>query len=303
MKFSFLGMSSENSTTTFLESFTNLGSATTFTTVENGTTYQLVYPCHATETGVCGRVLKSSSSHASKNGLTKLLVFLLMLVTTVFGSLVKDVPLLITTSLGAAIDEISESLDTGAQGAEFIVSVDGQLTGISNFTIRSPDSNKRSNKEDAQWAHWTQHQVVENGTWWTDWSPASCVQQNENSEPETLVVLLSSSHSATWDKGFHVGLARKLFESMDIHIVKNSITEDTQMLTVPAQGYGQAWEQQLMAWQDQQHQKCHKKKGSLETKCGTLKEYRGNFPVQNSVSYGWTTGLDNMDFNSCGGGI
>lgn len=87
-------------------------------------------------------------------------------------------------------------------------------------------------------------------------------------------------------------------------ITKTNLVSETVTDTVPGYSYGQMWQQQLMVWQNQQQQHCHKYNYDKHgIKCGAWGPYiRGNFPVKNGESFGWSTGWSRMDFNSCGGG-
>lgn len=299
-------LSSETTTSTFLGPYPN-PSSTTITTTEYGSTFEIIYPCTATTTGVCLKEVKSSGSSPAKGGILKFFVFVMMLVSTVFGEYVNGVQLINATSLGAAIDQITETVAAGANGDAFIVSVEGQLTGISNFTIEQPSNvTKRWDASNAPLgASWTQHQVANHGTWWSQWYPASCVHQNgDSSEPTTVSVEESTSYSASWSDGFDVSFGESFSANIGITITTTNLITITQTYTIPAHDYGQVWQQQLMVWQDQQKQHCHKYNyGKNGIKCGAWSAYiRGNFPVKNGQSFGWSTGWNNMDFSSCGGG-
>lgn len=283
------------------------GVTTTFTTIEDSTTFEMIYPCLATKTGVCAKALKSSGSSPRKGGFLGFMVFLLMLVSTVLADTINGVPLVNATSLGDAIDKISDTVISGASGDAFIVSVDGQLTGISNFTIDQPSNiTKRWNGGNAPLgASWTQHQVAQHGTWWSPWYPASCVHQNgRSSEPMVVTFEQSTSYSASWNAGFDVNYGKSYSLSIGFTVTETNLVTNTVTDTVPPYSYGQMWQQQLMVWQDQQLQHCHKYNyGKHGIKCGAWGPYiRGNLPVKNGESFGWSTGWDKMDFSSCGGG-
>ena len=65
-------------------------------------------------------------------------------------------------------------------------------------------------------------------------------------------------------------------------ITKTNLVSETVTDTVPAYSYGQMWQQQLMVWQNQQQQHCHKYNyGKHSIKCGAWGPYiRDNFPVR-----------------------
>ena len=61
------------------------GVTTTFTTIEDSTTFEMIYPCQATKTGVCAKVLKSSGSSPRRGGFLGFLIFLMVLVSVVLA--------------------------------------------------------------------------------------------------------------------------------------------------------------------------------------------------------------------------
>lgn len=182
---------------------------------------------------------------------------------------------------------------------------------ITNFTLENDLDNttlsKRWNSHNAPLgASWTQHQVARQGQWWGPWYPKSCAIGNSKSERDsTWRVKTESSYSQTISAGFDMGAANSAsMGTFGVSVTKTNSQSHEHEYIIPAGGWGQVWTRQLMIWQDQQHQKCHKYNyGSKGIHCGAWSEYiHGDVPAKNNAVFTWSTGYENMDFNSCGGG-
>ncbi|KAF8004061.1 hypothetical protein HF325_001509 [Metschnikowia pulcherrima] len=215
--------------------------------------------------------------------------------------------MLVSGSLSSAIDSITAMVIEDPATTQFTVLIEDQIFGISNFTIEYPANvTKRWDSSNAPLgASWTQYQTAQQGTWWSPWYPASCVHQNGYGDaPIEVTVTQSTSYSASWSEGVSLSYGTEASANIGLTTIKTNSVSEQETYTVPAHDYGQVWQQQLMIWQDQQHQHCHKYNYSKnDIKCGAWSEYvRGNLPVKNGQSFGWSTGYDRMDFGSCGGG-
>ncbi|KAM9910282.1 hypothetical protein OXX69_004639 [Metschnikowia pulcherrima] len=292
---------------------TSVTPTTTITSTQNGTTVTFLYPCVATASDGC-YVKKNAGSNHKPGFATKIWALVLVFMASAMSVLADDTPsgaLLRFDNMTAAIDTITEmemATDDDSDDTDYYVLVDDEVFGISNFTIEYPTTNvtKRWNAGNAPLgASWTQRQVAQQGTYWGGWYPASCVHQNGyGAAPVVVTVTQSSTYSATWDAGFDLNFGTKGSLNIGYSVTKTFSKSEAVAYTVPAYSYGQVWQQQLVVWQDQQHQKCHKYhygKGGI--KCGAWSGYvRGNMPVTNGVSFGWSTGYDKMNFGTCGGG-
>ena len=288
---------------------TSVTPTTTVTTTEGSMTYTYRSPCEATTTDGC--YVKKNQADGGLAALALRPFMLVLLMLAMFGIAVADVetvsPGLLVADLSKGIDLITSMEDSGNVYDTYMLVLDDKVYGISNFSL---DSNLTLKK---RWdggnaplgASWTQHQVAQQGHWWSDWYPASCVHQNEKgSTPINIELTQSMSYSASWNAGFDIGFGEKASLSIGYTTTRTNSKSEVRKYTVPAYDYGQVWQQQQMIWQDQQHQHCHKYNyGSHGIKCGAWSEYiRGNIPVKNGHSFGWSTGKQNMNFNSCGGG-
>ncbi|GEQ68798.1 hypothetical protein JCM33374_g2467 [Metschnikowia sp. JCM 33374] len=209
--------------------------------------------------------------------------------------------------MDTAIDTITEMAVVDPASKDFELLVDSILIGIKNFTLEYPEKlSRRWNRHNAPLgASWTEYRTVQQGTWWAPWYPASCVHQNEFGDtPITITLTQAMTYGASWTRGFDIHHGVSASMSIGYETTESNTRSESQTYVVPAHSYGQVWQQQLMVWQDQQNRRCkkhHYQKGGI--KCGDWSEsLRGDLPVKNGVSFGWSTGKDKMDFNSCGGG-
>ena len=289
---------------------TSVTPTTTITTTENGPTATFLYPCMATVVDGC-YVKKNAGARSHKTGLSAgMWAFIVLLMSSFASVLAADLEtssVLKYDNMTSAIDSITDMVGADPSATLYTIQVDDQIIGISNFTVEYPANiTKRWDASNAPLgASWTQHQTAQQGTWWSTWYPASCVHQNGyGGEPVLVQLTQSTSYSATWSAGFSVNYGTEASLSIGYSTTETNTVSESETYTVPAYSYGQVWQQQLMVWQDQQHQHCHKYNyGKHGIKCGAWSAYvRGNLPVKNGQSFGWSTGYDKMDFSSCGGG-
>ncbi|GEQ68799.1 hypothetical protein JCM33374_g2468 [Metschnikowia sp. JCM 33374] len=218
-----------------------------------------------------------------------------------------------------AIDTITEIAMDDPSANEFMLLVDNKVVGIRDFTVEydednstehaptnSTDIGKRWNRHNAPLgASWTEEQTAQQGTWMGPWYPASCVHQNELGDTPIVITLTQAmTYTATFKAGFNLAFGKKASLDIGLSTTESNSRSESRQYTVPPHSYGQVWQQQLMVWQDQQNRRCkkhHYQKGGI--KCKPWSEYiRGDLPVTDGVSFGWSTGKEHMNFNSCGGG-
>lgn len=239
---------------------------------------------------------------------------LLVLMTSVVGDLVDISPdtayngtLLRFDNLTSAIETITQYSTNDPDTTEYLLAIDNKIIGISNFTIDNPSNiTKRwPNMPPPGQSTWNQYQVMQQGTWWSPWYPASCVHKNENSYYTPFAVFQGTSYSASWGDGFNYEYGAAVAAAgLGKTVTQSNTVMQTRPHVLPPGQYGQAWQQQLVVWQDQQFQFCAKKNPILkEIWCNDWSGYvRGNMPVQDGEVFGWSTGIDKMDFSSCGNG-
>lgn len=131
-----------------------------------------------------------------------------------------------------------------------------------------------------------------------------CAVGNGNSSvPTTCKVSTSSSYSETISADFDFDIAQGAADGLGVSVTRTNTAECDGTFTIPAYDWGKVWTRQLMVWQDQQYQHCHKYYyGSNGIKCGAWSPYvHGDIPVKNGAVFTWSTGYNNMDFSSCGG--
>lgn len=109
------------------------------------------------------------------------------------------------------------------------------------------------------------------------------------------------SYSMPAYAGFGFDSGESAAFSLGVTITKTNTQSTCNTYIVFPKSDGQLWEQQLMVQQEQQIQTCHKYHyGANGIHCGAWSAYiNTDIPVQNGVSFGWSTGYNNMDFGLC----
>ncbi|GEQ68797.1 hypothetical protein JCM33374_g2466 [Metschnikowia sp. JCM 33374] len=211
----------------------------------------------------------------------------------------------------SAIESIAGISISNQNATDHVFFVDSNLIAISNFTMEistaTPATQKKrwSDGDSQLGATWMEYQTPQQGTWWGDWQPASCVHPNTHGDlPVTVSLTRNVSHRGTWKPGFNLDFGKSSSLHSGHETVKLNTISEMAWYAIPAYGYGQAWSQQLMVWQDQQRRSCKMEHyGPGGVTCGEWSDFfRGDLPVKNGVNFAWFTDWKKLDFNSCGGG-
>ncbi|KAM9903127.1 hypothetical protein OXX79_003548 [Metschnikowia pulcherrima] len=209
--------------------------------------------------------------------------------------------------LASAIDVIAENHDGSME--TYLVNVAGETITVADFELdQEIPLGKRWNAHNAPLgASWTNYNVSDQGVFWADWKPATCVQENGSDSPQKVSLKASWSTSEMHIAGFNVKYGIEQAAASGHKVGKKSSGTQTIEVTLPAYTKGQLFMQQQIVWQDQHSQKCHKKhygKGGI--KCGEwLGPFRGELPVLSTnggLNIGYSTGDDHVNQNECGPG-
>lgn len=282
----------------------------TVTQVTNGTTVVYLSPCATTGKGQCVTTVTSTGSGGSgpsSRGLLGWILFtLLFMLGHTLADQVDDTSEMISIR-GNSTDALNYAWDVHQAGEDIsnvtFYALESEIL-IENITFESNVTlAKRWDGSSAPLgASWTQRQVARQGRWLAPWYAASCVLQNERSTQATSTQVCGSmSYSMSASAGFDFNFGKSAAFSLGVTITKTNTQSTCNTYTVPPGSDGQIWQQQLMVWQEQQTQKCHKYHyGANGIHCGAWSAYiHADIPVQNGVSFGWSTGHNNMDFAHC----
>lgn len=203
-------------------------------------------------------------------------------------------------NLSYAVDSLAYLAMNDPKVTEFTFLIGEALIGVSDFRVEKIKED--NNEDESSKIAWTQHRVTKEGTWQGPWVATSCVHQNGlGSTPIKITIDGASSVSATWRPGFNINYGNKAALRYGYRTTEKNTNTGIRTYTVPPRSYGQVWQQQLMVWQDQQYRKCLKILGVRGLNLGDWSEdIRGDLPVSNAISIGWSTGWDKMDFETCG---
>ena len=178
-----------------------------------------------------------------------------------------------------AIESLSEKSSVETASKEYVFMVNGELIGISNFTMETvyPEKKRSIASKVSVGASWIEFRVNNSGVLWGEWMPTTCPQINLRLVPAVYPMPLTWYYSATWESGFSFHLAlRKALE------IGYSCTDE------------------MLVWQDHQYRKC--KKTNKGIACASWSaNVRGNLPIKNAQSFGWRVGRGNVDWNHCRG--
>ncbi|QBM89991.1 hypothetical protein METSCH_E02280 [Metschnikowia aff. pulcherrima] len=205
-----------------------------------------------------------------------------------------------------AIEAFTDMVMQDPHVTSFYFLVGHKLVGVTDFTLHYPNVATAGQNLSLQPSSivWNEHHVIQQGTWWDKWRPASCVHQNGLGDtPVTVTVTQGMAASAKYKAGFHLEYGKMAALHFGHETTGKNENSGVRTYVVPAHSFGQVWQQQLMVWQDQQVRRCVKLLGNNVITYGKWSEsLRGDLPVTDGASYGWSTGWENMDFGSCSGG-
>lgn len=210
-------------------------------------------------------------------------------------------------NMSSAVDTLALLVAAKPQQSMFLINLKDDILGISDFSLEYSADFPGGNISDKTplGATWIEHHILDQGSKWGDWRPASCVYFNKekwNPRDVTLIqatsLNVSSDGPFNWNIGFELGL----LSGYNLKWTKQ--VQHTRTYKLPGKNYGQVWLIQLIFWQTQQSRSCHKDLGDkLGIQCGEKSVVsQGIFPIQNGHDFQWSLGLQNMNFSTCGGG-
>ncbi|GEQ68796.1 hypothetical protein JCM33374_g2465 [Metschnikowia sp. JCM 33374] len=250
----------------------------------------------------------SAKGNTAMNASLKVLALVLLLLKSSTLISANDTePVLRFDTMSHAIDALTEMVLFNPSVTDFVFLVNDDFIGVSAFTLEYPNTAQKRALDMGKapvGASWTQLRVARKGTWWGEWRPASCVHQNGHGDtPVTVTLTKAAPCKAKYAPGFNLKFGNKAASHYGYQTTGESSGMGIRTYTVPAHNYGQVWQKNFMVWQDQQHRRCRKSISEDAIWCGEWSEMiRGDLPVTNGVTIGWSTGWANMDFNYCGGG-
>ncbi|KAM9899904.1 hypothetical protein OXX79_005448 [Metschnikowia pulcherrima] len=201
-----------------------------------------------------------------------------------------------------AIESLSEKSSVETASKEYVFMVNGELIGISNFTMETvyPEKKRSFASKVSVGASWIEFRVNNSGVSWGEWMPTTCPQINFRLVPAVYPMPSTWYYSATWDSGFSFNLALRKAMEMGFSCADEIRDSTTGKYLVPALGVGQLFRKQMLVWQDHQYRKC--KKTNKGIACASWSaNVRGNLPIKNAQSFGWRVGRGNVDWNHCRG--
>lgn len=243
-------------------------------------------------------------------GIWTLLLLLITSATRVMADFAYNGTVLRFENMTSAISAITEYTTTDPDTTDYILSIDDKIIGISNFTLdptNDTPSGITKRRGDSPsiplGSTWTEYQLIQQGTWWSQWYPASCVHPG-GSGIGFIPVTQSTSYSASWNDGFSFSFGAAAASNMGYTVTQTNSVSQAVGRRIPAHSVGQAWQHQLVVWQDQIFRACEQKYiGPDGAVCDDWSGYvRGNLPVQNGQVFGWSVGAANVDDSTCGGG-
>lgn len=149
----------------------------------------------------------------------------------------------------------------------------------------------------------TEHQVIAQGTYFTDWEPSSCPFYNDKSTSDVRHDFTTTiTKSTTIIPGFDLNLAGTAALKIGAEITKTNTLTRLDSYTIKAGTNCQTWVRPLMLWQNQQTRDCKKTSltSSDKTCTGWGKVIQAIFLVQNKTIGNLRCGEANILRNKCG---
>lgn len=222
-------------------------------------------------------------------GIWTLLLLLITSATGVMADFSYNSTVLRFDNMTSTISAITEYTNTDPDTTDYILSIDYKLIGISNFTLDPTNdtpsgiTKRRGGSSSIPLgSSWTEYQLMQQDTWWSQWYPASCAHPG-GSGGGFIPVTQSTSYSASWNDGFSFSFGAAAASDMGYTVTQTNSVSQAVGRGVPVHSVGQAWQHQLVVWKDQIFRSCEQKYiGPDGAVCDDWSGYvRGNLPVQN----------------------